>query len=128
MKKLAEVLFKTSERIKQLESEVDMLTESVKAGHWSPEEPETFAEWVQWLIDEYFLEDDLRGWEDNSAMQAELVALRIGHRRMINPKAGPWDALSWHDHLARTRFRFGDHRLAKKKHDDTLEERNHARH
>lgn len=63
---------------------------------------QALPEWVEWLMETYALALVIpNDWADSAAITAELTALRKAHTAAHSPKAGPWDALTWHDHLAR---------------------------
>lgn len=111
---LAEELGKLGGRVatteQQLAQRLQAVEDLTSRGHWDPHLPELEL-WVdEWLIPTYYLGSILRGWQTNSAIVQELAALRIAWRRVASPKAGGFDALSWHDHLARVIARIPDHR------------------
>lgn len=74
-------------------------------------------QWVTWLADTYYYSPRLDGWETNTAMRAELQALKASHELTYNnsgtadselrPRKG-WDALHWHDALDRAMHRMAD--------------------
>jgi hypothetical protein len=79
-----------------------------EAGHaW-----DALTEWVDWLLDRYFLEDTIPGcWYRHGAMTDELDALRAAWvAAYIDPHARHIDAAYWHDLLDRalTRLRNWD--------------------
>lgn len=75
-------------------------------GHHDEEVP--LEDWVANLSEQYYLDAALTGWEDNTAMRAELEALRVAAKVAFSDTPGTWDQLSWHDHLARILARFDD--------------------
>lgn len=68
----------------------------------------TLEEWVADMGEFYYLATEFKGWEDNTAMRAELAGLKVAHHHAYSTKAGPWDQLSWHDHLNRVVARFAE--------------------
>jgi len=61
----------------------------------------SLEEWADEIIERYYLRSQLRGWQDNTAMRAELEGLHRAHAAAWNDDAGPWEQVSWHDAFAR---------------------------
>lgn len=60
------------------------------------------SEWVAEISERYYLRFVLQGWQDNTAIRAELEALRLAHQAAFADDAGAFDQVYWHDALART--------------------------
>lgn len=111
-----------AQRVEDVEGHLARLVEIVttQLTTTGPEDPNTagddcgdegeepLEDWVAGLIDRYYLDVALDGWESNTAMRAELVALRIAAGTAFGADPGTWDQLNWHDHLARILARFDD--------------------
>ncbi|OYN89548.1 hypothetical protein [Parenemella sanctibonifatiensis] len=67
----------------------------------SSEAEEPLEDWVDQIIERYYLRMQFRGWQDNTAFRAELEALRLAHRAAYGPKADGWAPTQWHDMFAR---------------------------
>ncbi len=69
-----------------------------RARTWPPA-PGNLDTWVnQWLIPTYDAQSLLAGWDTNPAIRAEVTALYLGYAQLHDPKAGPWDPITWLGH------------------------------
>lgn len=100
-----------SDDLAQLRQRQDELERSLDSGVWKQARDEDFTVWVQWLANTYACDEAIRGWDQNTGIRNELEALWHAARRgALSERAGAWDPLSWHDHLARTLDRLATHR------------------
>lgn len=75
-------------------------------------DPETLPAWVEWLRDTYRLHDKIRDdWATVPGVVDELAALRAAWHSAYDDQGRPlrrFDAVQWHDALARTLGRIKD--------------------
>ncbi len=108
---IASTMEAMSNDLAQLRQRQDELERSLDSGVWKQARDEDFMVWVEWLANTYACDDAIRGWEATTAIRNELEALWHAARRgALSERAGAWDPLSWHDHLARTLDRLAVHR------------------
>lgn len=115
LEELADRVSANSDTLAAHDEHLGGLAETVARGHWDPDQPDTMDEWVAKLIEDYYLADELHDWQHNTAIRNELAALRIAWRRMTSDQASPWDAVTWHDALARSRARWPDHNTRRRR-------------
>lgn len=100
------------QRVEQVETQLARLIDIV-ANRLTPPSPTAgsdgadgddqppLEEWVDEIIERYYLRGQLRGWQKNTAIRAELEGLRSAHTAAWSADAGPWEQTSWHDAFAR---------------------------
>lgn len=117
---LASTLQSVDEHLQKIDTDLHDLADRVKRleAEDEPSEQLTLEQWVEWLADTYYYRVRLKGWEDNAAMRGELEALKAVHDRIYldtgkdtyrlrRTRQPAWDAVHWHDALARAFGRMG---------------------
>lgn len=112
---LADALVELTVRTEQLElaqTDVEALAQLIEShcSQWKGDQE--LAAWVDgWLIPTFALGKLLRQWEEQPALVSELQAMKLGYSAMVETQATPgFDAISWHDALARFIDRVPAHR------------------
>jgi hypothetical protein len=84
----------------------DSLTSTEASAAWG-----TLAEWVDWIVDRYGLDDTIPNcWYRHARLIDELDALRAAWvGAYLGTAAGPNDAAFWQELLTRTAIRLHDH-------------------
>lgn len=111
LEEISTALEAMSDDLVQISQRQDELERALDSGIWKQGRDKDFAVWVEWLANTYAGDTAVKGWESNPGIRNELEALwHAAGRGALSQRAGTWDPLSWHDHLARTLARLGDHR------------------
>lgn len=91
------------------------LSEKVKALEGTTTKPEVgpeeFSAWVAWLSEQYHIPELPRQVERSSAIALEIKALHAAHLA-LETSTNAWDAITWHDALARVTSRLSQHEKA----------------
>ena len=112
---LSDAVVKSTERVEELErnqQDLEKLALLIEehCAIWTIEDE--LPEWVNdWLIPTFALDVVLKNWIEEPALRSELQALKLGYQAMAASAARPnFDAISWHDALARMVDRVSAHR------------------
>lgn len=112
---LSDAVVQSTERVEELEKnqhDLEKLALLIEehTSVWAVDAELT--EWVdEWLIPTFALDVILKNWSEEPALCSELQALKLGYQAMAASAARPnFDAISWHDALARMVDRVSTHR------------------
>lgn len=96
--------------LESLQQQLDALAAAPATSSLWPAPAPDLEEWVEgWLIPPFGMGVDVTGWQHIPALASELSALWIEYKAMTGPKAGGFDPLVWHSHLASARTRMSEY-------------------